>query len=267
MFRLTSAFFCVLILAAAADIAGSKDPPGMKRYEGSEIIGYRAPKFDEYLLPLGYVKEFTPPKYEKSLPLEGQVSRYTYIAPAGRSTAEVYRNYKSEFQRLGLETLFEKAPGKGWFGPTMAQAADQDGLAQILSYNEAEERFIVGKNKDANPTYYVVFVTAYKDGVIPERLQGIVQKTRVLVNVTVVVPDVMEQKMTFVNADEMTKSIHESGKVALYGLYFDTGKDVLQAESQPTLQEIAKLLKGDAAIKIHVVDTQITKGKRISIWS
>ncbi len=28
----------------AADLAGSKDPPGMKRYEGSEIIGYREPR-------------------------------------------------------------------------------------------------------------------------------------------------------------------------------------------------------------------------------
>jgi hypothetical protein len=33
------------ICVMAADLAGLKDPPGVKRYEGSEIIGYRAPKF------------------------------------------------------------------------------------------------------------------------------------------------------------------------------------------------------------------------------
>ena len=38
--------------AAAADLPGSQDPPLMKRYAGSEIIGYRSQKFDEYLMPL-----------------------------------------------------------------------------------------------------------------------------------------------------------------------------------------------------------------------
>ena len=43
----------VALNAVAADIPGSKDPAGVKRYTGSEIIGYHAPKFDEFLLPLG----------------------------------------------------------------------------------------------------------------------------------------------------------------------------------------------------------------------
>src|SRR5206468_3094174 len=111
----------LLIFAAslsAADLAGSKDPPGMKRYEGSEIIGYRAPKFDAYVLPLSAPTQFSPVKYAKSLPVEGQVSRYAYIAPAGRTATELLRNYKLEFQRLGVETLYEKKAGEhGWFGP------------------------------------------------------------------------------------------------------------------------------------------------------
>jgi hypothetical protein len=42
-----------VLISAAQDVPDSKDPAGMKRYEGSELIGYRASKFDEYLLPLG----------------------------------------------------------------------------------------------------------------------------------------------------------------------------------------------------------------------
>jgi len=87
----------------AADIPGAKDPPGMKRYEGSEIIGYRAPRFDEFLLPLGTPTSMSPPAYQKSLKVDGLVSRCTYVAPAGRSPGELFRNYKTEFQRLGLE--------------------------------------------------------------------------------------------------------------------------------------------------------------------
>jgi hypothetical protein len=52
--------------AGAADLAGAKDPPGMKRYEASEIIGYRAPKFDELVLPLGRPTQLTPPVYERA---------------------------------------------------------------------------------------------------------------------------------------------------------------------------------------------------------
>jgi hypothetical protein len=40
----------------------------------------------------------------------------------------------------------------------------------------------------------VVFVTAYQDGVIPERLQGKVSKGRVLAQLVVVTADVMERK-------------------------------------------------------------------------
>jgi outer membrane protein OmpA-like peptidoglycan-associated protein len=55
------------------------------------------------------------------------------------------------------------------------------------------------------------------------------------------------------DASSMASSIKETGKVALYGIYFDTGKSVLKPESQPTLQEIAKLLKADPALKLYVV--------------
>ena len=84
----------------------------MKRYEGSELIGYRAPRFDEYLLPLGPPSNFSPRVYEKSKPVWGQVSYYTYLAPAGRSPAELFRNYKQEFQRLGIEVQYEKNGGQ-----------------------------------------------------------------------------------------------------------------------------------------------------------
>jgi OmpA-OmpF porin, OOP family len=55
------------------------------------------------------------------------------------------------------------------------------------------------------------------------------------------------------DASSMANTIRETGKVAVYGIYFDTGKSVLKPESQSTLQEIAKLLKSDPALKLYVV--------------
>jgi OOP family OmpA-OmpF porin len=254
--------FVASSVAKAQDIPGSKDPAGMKRYEGSELIGYREPRFDEYLLPLGPQKTFVPAVYTKSKQIEGLVSYYTYLAPEGRTPAELYRNYKMEFQRLGIVTMYEKAAGQqGWFGPTLNQAADDCDLGQILAYNEAEERLLVGRSNDASPTYYEVLVTAYKDGIIPERLQGKVHKAQALAEIVQVAPQEMEKKMLFVNADDMRQALRDSGKVALYGVYFDTDKDVVKAESQPTLQEIAKLLKSEPALKLHVVGHTDNQGK------
>jgi outer membrane protein OmpA-like peptidoglycan-associated protein len=254
--------FIATSVAGPQDVPGSNDPPGMKRYEGSELIGYRAPKFDEYLLPLSPPTSMGPPAYTKSKQIEGLVSYYTYLAPEGRTPAELYRNYKDEVQRLGLVTLYEKPAGqRGWFGPTFDKIAEDSDISQILAYNEAEERMLVGKSKDADPTYYVVFVTSYKDGVIPERLQAKVQKGRALAQLVVVAPQQMEKKMAFVNAGEMKQALHDAGKVALYGLYFDTDKDVVKTESQPTLEEIAKLLKSDPSLRLHVVGHTDNQGK------
>jgi outer membrane protein OmpA-like peptidoglycan-associated protein len=55
------------------------------------------------------------------------------------------------------------------------------------------------------------------------------------------------------DASSMAKSIKETGKVAVYGIYFDTGKSVLKAESKAALDEISKLLKADPKLKLYVV--------------
>jgi outer membrane protein OmpA-like peptidoglycan-associated protein len=55
------------------------------------------------------------------------------------------------------------------------------------------------------------------------------------------------------DANSMAGSIKETGKVAVYGIYFDTGKSVLKPESQETLEQISKLLKADPNLKLYVV--------------
>jgi OmpA-OmpF porin, OOP family len=255
--------FCVFLFAPlaalcgaafAADLAGATDPPDMRRYEGSEIIGHRAPRFDEYLLPLGPPTSFGPPVYEDALAVEGLVTRVTYVAPEGRSAAEIFRNYRLEFERLGLETLYAKGTGeRGMFGPTFDQSAQEDGLGQILAYNEAQERMLVGRSRDPDPTYYQVFVTTYRDGVIPRHLAEVVTKDRGLVHVVVIAPERMEERMAFVSAAEMSVALADSGRVVLEGLYFDTDKDTIRADSRPMIEEIARLLGNEPALKVRVV--------------
>jgi outer membrane protein OmpA-like peptidoglycan-associated protein len=47
--------------------------------------------------------------------------------------------------------------------------------------------------------------------------------------------------------------LKSSGHAAIYGIYFDTNKSEVKAESKPALEEIAKLLKQDPSLKLKVV--------------
>jgi outer membrane protein OmpA-like peptidoglycan-associated protein len=55
------------------------------------------------------------------------------------------------------------------------------------------------------------------------------------------------------DASSLANSIKETGKVAVYGIYFDVAKSVLKPESKGTLDEISKLLKADPGLKLYVV--------------
>ncbi len=62
----------------------------------------------------------------------------------------------------------------------------------------------------------------------------------------------MEQSVV-VSAGQIAKEIGEAGKVVFYGIYFDTDKATLKAESGPTLVEMAKWLNSNAAAKVYIV--------------
>ena len=55
------------------------------------------------------------------------------------------------------------------------------------------------------------------------------------------------------DAAALGASIASDGKVAVYGIYFDTGKSLLKPESAPTLEEIGKLLKQNPKLNLYVV--------------
>lgn len=62
----------------------------------------------------------------------------------------------------------------------------------------------------------------------------------------------MEQGVV-VSADQIRKSLADTGKVVFYGIYFDTDKSVVKPESEPTLKEMAKFLKDNASARVFIV--------------
>jgi outer membrane protein OmpA-like peptidoglycan-associated protein len=62
----------------------------------------------------------------------------------------------------------------------------------------------------------------------------------------------MTQEVT-VDAAAMAGSLADTGSVAIYGIYFDTAKAELKPESDPAIEEIAKLLTSNPTLKVYIV--------------
>ncbi|MBL0176623.1 MAG: OmpA family protein [Ignavibacteria bacterium] len=69
---------------------------------------------------------------------------------------------------------------------------------------------------------------------------------------TIVERKAMEQDIV-ANAAVFSNDIRNTGHAAVYGILFETGKSALKPESDLAITEVAKLLKGDAGLKVYVV--------------
>ena len=76
---------------------------------------------------------------------------------------------------------------------------------------------------------------------------------RTFVMVDTVETKAMAQTMDAPTADEMVAAITTSGRVALYGILFDSSKAEVKPESKDTMAEIGKLLAANKSLKLLVV--------------
>ncbi len=232
------------------DVAGH-DHPLLKRYEGSFIVAYSQKEYDEYKVIVGkalnkYVEGSGGKQIEKEQRIEGKVTRITYFAPKGRSVLEVFRNYEQEVKAKNAEILFTGSGPEelGYDFGSVPQYADCDG--QLFAYSHTDARY--GAYRIDN-TYAVIYVAAFENGAT----HHLIEKGQTAVQVDIIEAKPMQEKMVTVSASEMEKQISDTGKVALYGIYFDFNKADVKPESDPTLAEIAKLMQTKPALRILVV--------------
>lgn len=250
-------------------VKGAKDHPLLSRFTGSKLTGYRFKEFDEVELVAGkkVTNKDNKDVFEKMQVIEGKYTRIIYAYPAERSSLEVMRNYQAAIQKAGLKTIYgcEKAAcGDGFGGifmPYMEQGGFQgegnsDYWASPFNYGRADERYLLasGKRSDGSTIFAGVYVVGPSDG----KLGG--------VYLQIVEPKAMETDKVSVNlnAEDMSKGLALEGKIALYGLYFDTGKALIKPESKPQLAEMAALLQKEAALKVFIVGHTDNQGAAAS---
>jgi outer membrane protein OmpA-like peptidoglycan-associated protein len=271
---LAHALFSILLLAAipagAADFAGSKDHPLIKRFSGSEIYGYDYKKFDEYKFQTSpFLAEYKTREPLKAL--EGAVTRIWYYVPGDHTTTEVFRNYINDLNASGFKILWDSTKDEylsaantenrvklhltNYYGdqsvpnPLGGRSIWSVVFLDLSLVNASSIRKLTAQlSRGTGDVYVTLFMMKSEKDIDPKN-----GKRGVYVALEVVEPGELKQQMVTVTASDMSKSINSTGRVTLYGIYFDTNKSEVKPNSEPALGEIVKLMKTEANLKLHVV--------------
>ncbi|MHB8797361.1 MAG: OmpA family protein [Thermoanaerobaculia bacterium] len=124
---------------------------------------------------------------------------------------------------------------------------DQTGVAVVRNYENALKK-IGGKVAESDPERWV------NGSVVVDGKEAWfeVEKGNGKIWLRVVEKQEMVQHVV-ADAASFRDGLKANGHVAVEGIFFDTAKAVVKPESTPALQEVAKLLKADAALKLWVV--------------
>jgi OmpA-OmpF porin, OOP family len=217
-----------------------KDHPLISRYPGSQISYLpksSVKEFDEIALPVG---PYQNGKISKAERLEGKVTRLIYDNPKGRSTLEIFRNYREALTKGGFQTLFT--------------CSDREcGDASKGALNEPVPDFghwcVASSIQCPEPMRYVAAKLSRSTGDVYAAVKVRTEGTYLVV----VEVKPMQGGLVTVGAKEMAEDISKMGHVSIYGIYFDTDKSVIKPESKQSIEEIAKLLNAQPSLKLHVV--------------
>ena len=270
-----------------ADIAGAADHPLAKRYQGSFIVSYEKRAYDELNIPLSPLQPSPDAQArdgqnnrlyrpERSATAAGAVTRIAYVLPAQRSPLEVLRNYQDVILAQGGNVAFEcqtdgcggdphrTSSGGGGKMSLMQYFLYEDNLKDrafsngscALSSRMDGQRFMAAQVPQGDQTAWVT-VHTYQLNTNPscKALNG-----RTIALVHVAEPQARAHQMVLVQAAQMSSALDADGSVALYGIYFDTNAAQIQPASEPTLQEIAKLLSSQPQLSILVVGHTDSQG-------
>ena len=250
----------------AKDLKGLTDPDGLKRYTGSVLIYRDDAAYDELKFPLGKVTSKDDQAVAaRSQERSGQRTTLQYLTPAGKSALEVVRNYQQDLKAAGYKPTYEcmgEACGgadwirQGYFVSTLVPGAYWNNIGDNSPAACGGGTFIGDFRYallDNAATGSTVAVMAWRPGDTSVYCDDVEYKKRTSVIVVKMDTKAREQAMETLSANEMGKSLDTSGKVAVYGILFDTNKADIKPESRASLEQIGTLLKQKASLKLHVV--------------
>jgi len=234
--------------ASAVDISGGSDHPLVTRFAGSKIVGYATQAFDEVSLPSAPFKDDAAGLKRV---VKGKVTRIAYESPAGKTPVEIMANYTQALEGAGFRPFFECSPAtrdcggydfsRDYSGTILdADTEHRGAMLDLLQSTHGDVRYFGATLKRNGGQVDVgLMVSGTNAGV------GVL--------VTIVESGAMATGQVTVDADAMSKGLAADGKIALYGLTFDTDSAKLTAASDPTLKQMSDLLHKQPNLKVYIV--------------
>ena len=238
---------------AHKDARGGSDHPLITRYSGSTLYTYGTED-------VGSARTLVAQKGKPvELSVEGKLSNRLYFGPKGRGPLDVFRNYQSALRSAGFESLYE----------CEALQCERDGAQAKMVRWVQQARWIGSDNSD----YHVIRMFEYKPGFhyIHARKSGPngpvdvqvalragdtgdkASEDRTLQFVQVIESAGVKQDQVLVDAAAIGSALKREGRMALYGVLFDTNEARIKPESANTLAQMAKTLKDDPALTVFIV--------------
>jgi outer membrane protein OmpA-like peptidoglycan-associated protein len=241
------------LTAVASDVPGSKDHPLLSRFAGARINDYSHSDFDEAVLPNQPIDDQST---AKGLNLEGRVTRIGYTIADGKSTLEVERNYLEALQRGGFQILFRCAMEQCGRGGAFEGFVANSGKVMLpggaaASFGGSHRSILAKLARPTGDAY--VFLHIMDDTASNQR-------TLVYEEVVEVRP-MQTGQVQVLDASALQKALASSGKVALYGIYFETDQAQIKTESKAQLDAMAKLLNTNPSLKVYIVGHTDNQGQ------
>ncbi|GAA0762113.1 OmpA family protein [Ideonella azotifigens] len=247
------------------DAPSAKDHPLIQRFTGSWLFGAKTAEWEQTQFPVGMGVAHD--RWSQAVPVEGRLTRLFYLAPRGKTPLEVHRNYQQALLEAGFKPRFscEQACQDLYFA--MDKTIDFDGGVQWAEGEVAgaddstysiehgalsfDGRFLYGTLSKGGQEVHVMVYTSTAVNKTTNTTATFIQ---------IVEPKAMATGQVQVNAAALQQGLAADGKIALYGLFFDTGKSEVKPESQPQLAEMAKLLQAQPALKVYIVGHTDSQG-------
>lgn len=187
-----------------------------------------------------------------STAVAGRTLRLRYEGPEGRSPLELVRNWQQRMERDGFRTVFtceaRACGGTGsdlWFAVTDALPINAG-----LPSNWDGQAFASLRLERPQGDVWVSILSVSGGGNRPPMTLIDVVETR----------GMETDRIVFVDAAAMERSIATTGRVALYGIRFDTDRADPRPESRPTIEEIAKYLRANPSVGVVVTGHTDSQG-------
>lgn len=243
---------CLLLLATLAGLAGIVDATAADAFDPGSVPESTAtlPPFPFFKAPEGLASTFEERDRNRNfdrvhviagtqvVAIEGKVfrDRFQLTAPEQReySAIEFQRNYAEAVEALG--------------GVAVSQVQYTDPVLNAFGGREAVDKHYVGtcaSDGCENTTYLI-----RQDGK-EYWLQVSTGATPLHGEIVLVERKAMTSKLAMLDAAAMKKQLDAAGRVALY-VNFDTDQATLRPDAAPVIDEIAKLLQGDPALRLSI---------------